>query len=191
MLASVFAGTWDYLMAGTGDGRPPFKTMQAATIGLDGSPNVRTVVLRKVSEQQNVITFHTDLRSPKIAELTRDPRIALVGVDAERNVQIRVSGRTRIVRDEHMRMAAWNASRLQTLIVYRTLLAPGTEIEQPRDAFDEARQPHGPNEGFENFCVVEVEPLMIDWLDLSAAGGHERARFQRVDDAWDSHWVAP
>ncbi|WP_321782683.1 pyridoxamine 5'-phosphate oxidase family protein [Paraburkholderia sp. J94] len=188
-LDTIYAAMWGCLVNGTQPGHQPFKVMQAATIALDGSPNVRTVVLRRVSEADNVIAFYTDLRSPKIAELRRQPRIAMAGVDAVRNVQIRVSGEARIVDDGAALRAAWDASREQSLIVYRTVIAPGTPIAQPRDAFDDSLD--AADVGFENFCVVEVRPDAMDWLDLSAADGHQRARFVRAGNAWSASWIAP
>ena len=92
-LEQIYARVWDCLAAAVREDKWPFKVMQVATIGLDGSPDVRTVLLRGVSEPENLLTFHTDLRSPKIAELSRDPRIALVGVDTVQNLQI--PGRSR------------------------------------------------------------------------------------------------
>ncbi|WP_321878350.1 pyridoxamine 5'-phosphate oxidase family protein [Paraburkholderia bannensis] len=187
----VFSELWTCLANGTLAGHQPFKVMQAATTGLDGAPSVRSVVLRRVSEAENLITFHTDLRSEKIAELRRQSRIALAGVDATRNLQIRVSGDTNIVDDGPVRREAWDTSRLQSLIVYRTLLAPGTPIDEPRDAFDDPQKPHDAEAGFENFCVVEVRPDALEWLDLSAVEGHERARFVREGERWISRWIAP
>lgn len=35
-LDQIFSRIWSCLAAATGDGHPPFKVMQAATIGLDG-----------------------------------------------------------------------------------------------------------------------------------------------------------
>ncbi|WP_321817649.1 MULTISPECIES: pyridoxamine 5'-phosphate oxidase family protein [unclassified Paraburkholderia] len=185
----VFTELWRCLANGTLAGHQPFKVMQAATIALDGSPDVRSVVLRTVSESENLITFHTDLRSPKIAQLRQWPRIALAGVDAARNVQIRVAGEVRIVDEGDAKRAAWQRSRQQSLIVYRTVLAPGTPIDQPADAFAEPRPT--PDAGFEHFCVVDIRPDALDWLDLSAADGHQRARFVRESGRWSSGWVAP
>lgn len=194
-LDAIYTLLWNCLADGTRAGHQPFKVMQAATVALDGSPNVRSVVLRRVSEADNVIAFYTDLRSPKIAELRNEARIALVGADAARNVQIRVAGAARMVVDETARRAAWNASREPSLIVYRTAHAPGTPIEQPRDAFGEppnvANTAHSADAGFDNFAIVEVRPHSLDWLDLSAADGHERARFLREGAAWSGAWIAP
>lgn len=192
-LEQIYARIWDDLAAAVREEDLPFKVMQAATIGLDGSPNVRTVLLRGVSEQKNVPTFHTDLRSPKIAELSREPRIALVGVDPVQSRQIRVFGETRIVRDGQAQLDAWRASPDHDLIAYRTRLAPGTPMSHADDALGTAHDAHGvpgPDEGLKHFCVVEVRPARLDWLDLSA-DRPLRARYVRQGDGWIHSWIAP
>ena len=190
-LDRIYRQLWDCLIAATCEGQRPFKAMQAATIGLDGAPNVRTVELRRVSEPENLITFHTDVRSPKVAELRREPKITLVGVETDRNRQIRVFGKSRILRDGAARLDAWESSSDRTLILYRTLLAPGTPICQPRDAFGEDCGAQPSDEGLAHFCVVEVSPFRIDWLDLSAVDGPERVLFIRNGSIWEHSWIAP
>ncbi len=190
-LEQIYAQIWACLTTATREGDQPFKAMQVATIGLDGAPNLRTVLLRRVSEAENLVVFHTDVRSPKIAELSREPRIALAGVDMERNLQIRIAGEARIVRDGPVRIDAWNFSADRGLIAYRTSHAPGTPLRQPADAFDDKCNVPGPGEGFKHFCVVDVRPTLIEWLDLSAAERPVRARFVRDGDRWSPCWIAP
>jgi pyridoxamine 5'-phosphate oxidase len=187
----IYARMWDCLAAAVREEKNPFKLMQAATIGLDGCPNVRTVLLRSVSERENLLTFHTDLRSPKIAELSREPRIALVGVDPVHNVQIRVSGETRILRAGQARLDAWRSSPDHDLAVYRTRLAPGTPISHADAALDETQPVPDPDEGLKHFCVVEVRPTRLDWLEHLTADRQQRARFVRQGDIWLRDWVAP
>ena len=191
MLADAYAAVWENLLGGTANGRVPFKIMQAATIGLDGAPAVRSIVLRRVSEADNIIAFHTDIRSPKSAELKSDRRIALVGIDPDRNVQIRIQGEARIVHEAQARRTAWASARAQSLIVYQTTLAPGTPVDRPIAAAAPMLDVFQASDGFENFCIVEVRPSMIDWLDLSIADTPRRARFGRVLDGWEGRWVAP
>lgn len=190
-LEQIYARLWDCLAAAVREDKHPFRVMQAATIGLDGSPNVRTILLRSASETDNLLTFHTDLRSPKVAELSREPRIALVGVDPGRNLQVRMSGESRIVRDGQARTDAWRSSPDHDLIVYRTRLAPGTPMSHAEDALGETHDVLGPDEGLKHFCVVELRPARLDWLDLSATDSGRRALYVRRNDAWVSSWIAP
>lgn len=190
-LDRIYLHIWDCLAAAASESNHAFNAMQASTIGLDGAPNVRTVALRRVSEPESLIGFHTDLRSPKVAELDREPRIALAGTDSDRKRQIRVFGEAHIIRDGPVRVEAWKSSSDHDLIQYRTLLAPGTPIARPRDAFGEKGDIPGPDEGLAHFCVVEVHAVSIDWLDLSEADHPLRVRFIRSDDEWTGRWIAP
>lgn len=191
-LEQIYARIWDCLARAAAEKNQPFKTMQAATIGLDGAPNVRTVVLRSVSEPRGEIIFHTDLRSPKIVELSREPRIALVGVDPVHNLQIRVTGRAEVVRSGPERLEAWQSSPDHTLTVYRTTLAPGTPIQHPDEAFDANPASVGEEAtGFDHFCVVKVRVDSLDWLEHSKNDHHERARFYREGERWSQGWIAP
>ena len=190
-LEQIYAHIWDCLSAAACEENRPFKVMQVATISLDGSPNVRTVLLRGVNRQANVITFHTDIRSPKIAELSHDPRIALVGVDPVRNLQIRVFGEARIVRDGQAREDAWRSSPDHDLIVYWTRLAPGSPLSQADGALDDTQGALDPSDGLRHFCVVEVRPARMDWLDLSVADRPRRALHVREGDRWMHRWIAP
>ena len=52
-------------------------TPSVATLGLDGRPRIRTVVLRDFDEGAGTLRFHTDRRSEKVSELARDPRIGV------------------------------------------------------------------------------------------------------------------
>lgn len=190
-LAEIYSRIWDCLDRAVAGKNQPFKTMQAATIGLDGSPNVRTVVLRRVSEPQSEIIFHTDLRSPKIAELSREPRIALVGVDPVRNLQIRATGKAEIIRSGPERLEAWKSSPDHTLTVYRTALAPGTPIDSPDQAFGSGSAIAGEQKGFDNFCVVKVHIESLEWLEHSNNDHHERALYRREGECWSQSWIAP
>ena len=114
-------------------------------------------------------------RSAKKIIRSREPRVALVGVDPVHNLQLRVLGVTRIVRDGQARLDAWRSSPDHDLIEYRTRLAPGTPVSRPDDALDETRDAPDPDEGFKHFCVVEVGPTSLDRLDHSTADRQWRA----------------
>ena len=185
---------WSHLEAGANAGakRSPFTMLQAATTGVDGAPKVRTVVLRQVARERYAVSFHTDVRSEKVAELRRDARIALVACDYEAGVQIRLEGMAMIVDDPDERLAVWNSSRPRTLILYRAPLRPGTPVESPSQAYAPSGTVEaGQMAGFENFCLVSVILTKIEFLDLSSHEGHVRKLFTRDGDEWRGGWIAP
>jgi len=190
-LTQTYDRLWSCLESGVDTQRSPFTMMQAATLGLDGAPKVRTIVLRQVSRADRLLAFHTDARSEKVAELRRDPRIAVVANDLDALVQIRAEGVASICDDEAQRRAIWQSSRPHTLLLYRAPLRPGTPIESP----EEARVTPNPgdaatDDGYRNFCLVHVTVTRIDWLELARAG-HRRAIFDVNDDGYEGRWIAP
>ncbi|WP_175704662.1 pyridoxamine 5'-phosphate oxidase family protein [Burkholderia ambifaria] len=190
-LTQTYDRLWSCLESGIGTQRSPFTMVQAATLGLDGAPKVRTIVLRQVNRADRLLTFHTDVRSEKVAELRRDPRIAVIANDLDALVQIRAEGVASICDDEAQRRAIWQSSRPHTLLLYRAPLRPGTPIESPEEAHVTPSQGDAPtDDGYRNFCLVHVTVTRIDWLELARAG-HRRAIFDVNDDGYKGRWIAP
>jgi len=190
-LTQTYDRLWSCLESGGGTQRSPFTMVQAATLGLDGAPKVRTIVLRQVSRADRLLAFHTDVRSEKVAELRRDPRIAVVASDLDALVQIRAEGVASICDDEAQRRAIWQSSRPHTLLLYRAPLRPGTPIESPEEAHVTPNPGDAAtDDGYRNFCLVHVTVMRIDWLELARAG-HRRAIFDVNDDGYEGRWIAP
>ncbi|WP_063551112.1 pyridoxamine 5'-phosphate oxidase family protein [Burkholderia territorii] len=192
-LTQTYDRVWSCLASGVGAQRSPFTMLQAATLGLDGAPKVRTVVLREVSRADRRLSFHTDARSEKVAELRRDPRIAIVASDLDSLVQIRAEGVATICDDEAQRRAVWQSNRPHTLLLYRAPLRPGTPIESPEEAHVTASPGPGAtasDDGYQNFCLLHITVTRIDWLEL-ARSGHRRAVFDVSDDGFEGRWIAP
>ncbi|ABI90810.1 pyridoxamine 5'-phosphate oxidase family protein [Burkholderia ambifaria AMMD] len=190
-LTQTYDRLWSCLESGVGAQRSPFTMVQAATLGLDGAPKVRTIVLRQVSRADRLLAFHTNAWSEKVAELRRDPRIAVVANDLDALVQIRAEGVASICDDEAQRRAIWQSSRPHTLLLYRAPLRPGTPIESPEEAHVTPSPGEAPaDDGYRNFCLVHVTVTRVDWLELARAG-HRRAIFDVNDDGYEGRWIAP
>ncbi|WP_241301906.1 pyridoxamine 5'-phosphate oxidase family protein [Burkholderia stabilis] len=187
-LARTYDRVWSCLEAGVSVQRSPFTMLQAATLGIDGAPKVRTIVLRQVSRADRVLSFHTDARSEKVAELRRDPRMSIVANDLDSLVQIRAEGVAAICDDEAQRRAIWQSSRPHTLLLYRAPLPPGTSVESPEDAHVDGTAPTG--DGYENFCLIHMTIQRFDWLELARAG-HRRAVFDLHEGGYEGRWIAP
>ncbi|VWB92444.1 pyridoxamine 5'-phosphate oxidase [Burkholderia arboris] len=188
-LAQAYDRVWSCLESGVSMNRSPFTMLQAATLGLDGAPKVRTIVLRQVSRADRVLSFHTDARSEKVAELRRDPRISIVANDLDALVQIRAEGVASICEDEAQRRAIWESSRPHTLLLYRAPLPPGTVIDSPEEAQIDGTAPTG--DGYENFCLIRMTVTRIDWLELARAE-HRRAVFDLYGKSgYAARWIAP
>jgi pyridoxamine 5'-phosphate oxidase len=190
-LGETLAHAWRLLERGTADRRSPFHTPTVATVAPDGSPEARTVVLRKVVAPERTVRFHTDTRSGKVAALAGNPRLSLHGYDPASKIQIRLSGNARVHRGDEIARLAWGQSKSMSLMCYRQALAPGAAVEAPLKAPGTAAETYGPDDGFENFAAVVLQVTTLDWLYL-ASSGHQRASFTWDAEGQLSHtWSAP
>jgi hypothetical protein len=184
-LEAALAEAFGLLARGVADRRCALHTPTLATLGADGAPNLRTVVLRGFDPATRLLRIHTDRRSAKAAELAADPRAMLHGYDAVAQVQIRIGGRAMLHLDDAVADAAWAGSREMSRMCYAAPHAPGTPVAAPPAAPDDAVA------GRANFAAVTLRADTLDWLHLAQAG-HRRARF-----AWDAAgglaatWLAP
>ncbi|NUU02593.1 pyridoxamine 5'-phosphate oxidase family protein [Herbaspirillum robiniae] len=179
---------WKSLAEGAGPGLSPFTMWQLATAGLDGAPQVRTVVLRGAERATGRLVLHTDLRSAKVAELRREPRLAMVVSDLPNYRQIRIEGRATIHAGDEVAQAAWAANRPHTLILYQTPYAPGTPVAAPESAQAPAQVDAA--KAYANFAVIAVIVSRIEYLDISP-GAHRRASFTLSGEGVEATWLAP
>ncbi|MEO0360334.1 MAG: pyridoxamine 5'-phosphate oxidase family protein [Pseudomonadota bacterium] len=190
-LRERLAEAWAALKAGAEPGKSRFSMIYLATIGADGAPKLRTVVIRRADEATRAVGFNTDLRSPKAAEIDAEPRISVLGYDMEAGLQVRLEGMATLHRSGPAHAAAWAASAARSRVCYRHAYAPGAPLGDPAagDPTEAMREPDDPGEGLANFGAVDVTVERIDLLDL-ANTGHRRAVFA-WDEGWRGSWVAP
>ena len=172
------------LERGANDRKAAFHTPSVATIGADGRPSIRTVVLRACDVADRHVRFHTDTRSGKIAELQANPKAAMHFYDAGAKLQLRLSVHLELLDGEDY-AAAWEATRPMSRECYQVTTAPGSVLQDPYDvAFDaQATQ-----DGEDHFVPVRARVEQMEWLYL-AARGHRRALFDFVNDT--QYWLVP
>lgn len=194
-LGAVQREAFGMIGRGVADRRNAFHTPVFVTNGVDGFPAARTVVLRGFDPQQRTITFHTDRRSSKVAELWGDPRVAIVFYDANRKIQVRIAGNATIHTDDDVSMAAWERMSAWSRRCYLGA-PPGTPSREPTSGLPadlEHREPMQEEavEGAPNLVVVRVKICRLDWLCL-AAQGHRRAALTWGDaDRVFAEWLTP
>ena len=192
MLDDFWRRTWASLASGAAPGRSPFTVMQLASVGLDGGPKLRGVILRHTDEHHATVQFHTDLRSPKVAELRHLPKAAMTGWDADSNLQIRLEGDAFIHPDGAEKRAAWHAARLQSRLLYTAPLRPGSAVGSPDSAqpLDDTAGPDALALAYTHFAVVSVVLTRVEMLQINS-DGHFRARFEKTPTGWGGSWIAP
>jgi pyridoxamine 5'-phosphate oxidase len=187
-LSLTLEEAWSRLTGGVRDRRSPFHTPAIATIGLDGRPRMRTVVLRGADAGQGLLRFHTDLRGGKVAEIHREPRLALHAYDPRAKFQIRAEGRASVHVDDSVADHAWDASKPMSRACYATEPEPGAPLESVED-FKIPSDEEDIDAGRANFCVVVLRVMTLETLYLDHAG-HRRALFTSGSPV-KSRWLAP
>ena len=150
----------------------------------------RIVVLRKSDRANNLLQFHTDLRSPKVDILKKNNKASLVFYDKEEKIQLRVKVECEINNQNSTTEESWKKTQHISRRCYLTDSPPGTTSENPTSGmiskledFDYTMEQS--EEGYKNFTVIQCKIKTMEWLYL-AAKGHRRAKFnlENNKDTW-------
>jgi pyridoxamine 5'-phosphate oxidase len=164
--------------------------MTLATVGTDGYPRTRTVMVSGVGEDGRVC-FHTDARSQKVRDLAACPKASLTVLSAEGAWQVTVIGD--VVPDTRAgeRTAFTRRSRYLQLLAWLNdadlAAKPAEERHRLWAEFDHAHPDlaeQSPPETWTGFAVVPREYLF--W-SADTAGPSRRVQYTRTTT--DSHWT--
>lgn len=178
-------GTWidQSLTRGAVDARHAFHWPTLGTIAADGTPSLRTVVLRKFDPSEHRLLIYTDRRSEKAVEISGDQRVSIHLYDPRTKVQLRLHGLAALHTEGPVWADAWSRAEQGPLFDYSQSPPPGTVIDGPDACAAEGADPG------ETFAVIAVDRKSTEYLRLSRQG-HRRALFTHGDDG-KSVWLAP
>ncbi len=159
----------------------PFRYFTLATVGLDKMARLRTVVLRKITNDLKLI-FYTDRRSKKIIHITENPKVSLLFYHPKLMLQLKIEGTAKVILDEAILNTYWHGIQPNSRKDYITERAPGSTLKNP----DEVQYLNEDN----HFCMVEIEPFKIEYLKLKRPN-HLRVRFSKSDDDWIGDFLVP
>jgi len=189
-LSQVLIAAFEVLQSGAQDRRAAFHTPVFASLGLDGRPLSRIIVLREFDPDQRNLRFHTDWRSHKVRQIRHDPRVSFTFYDPAMKLQLRCEGQARLHHQDAISAKAWEASQRMSKVCYGTAPAPGLVIEQADD-FALPDDQESIAAGQEHFCAVVTQVTTLEWLWLGFKG-HRRARFIWDDNGnVDGVWLVP
>jgi pyridoxamine 5'-phosphate oxidase len=150
----------------------------------------RIVVLRKSDQKNNLIQFHSDIRSDKIRKLKKTPKAAMLFYDKEEKIQVRLKVECTVNHNNNITQESWSKTQHISRKCYLVDNGPGSESNVPTsglkpelDNFEFTMKQS--EEGYKNFTVIQCKVKSIEWLYL-AAKGHRRAKFdlENKKDTW-------
>ena len=153
----------------------------------------RIVVLRKSDQSNNLVQFHSDIRSDKIPKLKNNKNASMLFYDKEEKIQVRLKVECNINHNNEITKESWSKTGHISRKCYLVDNGPGTKSPAPTsglkpelDNFEFTMEQS--EKGYKNFTVILCKIKSIEWLYL-AAKGHRRARFE-IDNNKE-YWLVP
>ncbi len=180
-LALIQLTCWQMLDRASRESDHEWRTLALATVadtGADAHGDVRMVVLREVNIGERSLVFFTDERSPKVAQIRRQPRATLLAWSQSMGWQLRLRCRLEIETAGLAVSSRWARLKMTPAAQdYLSPLAPGVTIDSPWSPLVPQRATR------DTFAVVNAQVETIDWLELHAQG-HRRAVFDQHGERW-------
>lgn len=168
---------WTELQRATHDRHHEWRTPVVATVGVDGLPGARTVVLRHADVKSLSLAFYTDSRSPKVAELSAAPHASFVFWSKRLSWQLRVQAHMTVQTSGPQVSEVWERVRQSAAAGdYLAAAAPGALLA----GASAVQAPVGLQH---HLAIVTAQVLAIDWLEL-ARTGHRRAVLTATGFEW-------
>ena len=156
---------------------------------LDG----RIVVLRKSDQSKNLIQYHSDIRSNKIAKLKNNKNASMLFYDKDEKIQVRLKVECTVNHNNEITKESWLKTGHMSRKCYLVDNGPGTESPSPTsglkpelDNFEFTMEQS--EVGYKNFTVIQCKIKNMEWLYL-AAKGHRRAKFDLENNK--EYWLVP
>ena len=153
----------------------------------------RIVVLRKSDQSNNLIQYHSDIRSNKIAKLKNNKNASMLFYDKDEKIQVRLKVECTVNHDNEITKESWLKTGHMSRKCYLVDNGPGTESSSPTsglkpelDNFEFTMEQS--EAGYKNFTVIQCKIQNMEWLYL-AAKGHRRAKFDLENNK--EHWLVP
>ncbi len=177
-----------------GDAEPTGMTV--ATVGRDGRPSARVVLLKGYDERGFV--FYTNFDSRKGHQLAINPQAALLflwkGLRGREHVQVRIEGTVEPVsaaeadayfasRPRPSQVGAWASLQSQTLDSRETFETRCAEFDKKFEGVDVPRPP--------NWSGFRVVAELIEFWYGAAFRLHERQQYERIDGQWTKRMLYP
>ena len=168
---------WQDLQRATQDRHHEWRTPVLATVGADGLPQARTVVLRHADSKLGRLQIYTDSRSPKVNDITGKPEVLLLFWSKRLGWQLRVRAIASVQHSGPEVDAVWSqVVQSAAASDYLSVNAPGEKLPAVSTVSANLQSPH-------HLAIISLQVQDIDWLEL-ARSGHRRAAFSANTCQW-------
>jgi len=191
-LPEIKSKIWSMLDNAIKDRSSPFR-IPVFICGNQDDFDGRIVVLRKSDQTNNLIQYHSDIRSNKITKLKNNKNAAMLFYDKEEKIQVRLKVECTVNHNNNITKESWLKTGHMSRKCYLVNSGPGADSPIPTsglkpelDNFEFTMEQS--EEGFKNFTVIQCKIKSMEWLYL-AAKGHRRARFNLEINK--EQWLVP
>jgi len=193
-LEDISSSIWQMLASGAADKKDAFQRMNLVSLG-NPYPEVRTVILRKVIQDEAVLLCHSDSRSAKVPQIEEYPYVSWQAWHPKRRVQLRLYTRSTVWREGELLEDEWKRIQGTSRLNYSAIRGPGSSIGHAKEGWEsyatvEDIEAPISDSWKEHFCVIHSQVEKIDWLKLER-GKNARAMFVREEGAWKGEWLIP
>ena len=165
--------------------------MSVATVGNDGYPDSRIVLLKDFSE--NGFTFFTNYNSNKGNSIAKNPRVGLHFFWPELERQIRITGIAVKTLDEVSDRYFYSRpvlSQVAAIVSNQSSKIPSREILQ--NLFDKEKEKSATDiKRPENWGGFMVKPIKFEFWQGRESRLHDRILYEKLEDKWNISRLAP
>ena len=172
--AEIEKKIWSLLVRAVNDRNSEFRT-PVFICGNNNDLDGRVIVLRKADQKNNIIQYHSDIRSSKIDKIKKNPKCSILFYGKKEKIQLRVKADCEINYNNDITKESWEKTGHISRKCYLVTNSPGTKSEKPTsgldnkfDNFDFTKEES--ENGYKNFCVIKCKINSIEWLYLAAKG---------------------
>jgi pyridoxamine 5'-phosphate oxidase len=176
---------WKELGRASLDRHHEWRTPVLASADADGLPDARIVVLRQVDAVAGQLTFYTDSRSPKVAQLQAQASAMLVFWSARLSWQLRVRVTCSVITSGPEVETLWQGVKQSAAAGDYLSPRPPGAVLPPDSGTADAAKANAPLPAH-SFALLRAQVLQMDWLALSR-DGHRRAQLSA--NTWE--WLTP
>ena len=168
--AEIKKKIWSMLDNAVKDRSSPFR-IPVFICGNQSDFDGRIVVLRKSDQSNNLVQFHSDIRSDKIEILKKNPNASMLFYDKDEKIQVRLKVNCVINHKNEITKTSWDKTQHISRKCYLVDKGPRTVSDVPTsglkpelDNFDYTKEQS--EEGYKNFTVIQCKIKSIEWLSL-------------------------